>query len=44
MDPDNKDLARFYRNFKVHKQYEHKKAPSPRAIISGSGSIKENAS
>ena len=43
MDPENKDLARFYCNFKVHKKYEHKKAPQPRAIISGSESINENA-
>ena len=35
MDPENKDLARFYCNFKVHKEYEHKKAPPPRPIISG---------
>ena len=28
----------------MHKKYEHKKAPQPRAIISGSGSLTENAS
>ena len=44
MNPGDNDLARFYCNFKVHKKYEHKKAPPPRAIISGSGSITENAS
>ena len=44
INPQDKDLARFYCNFKVHKYYEHKKAPKPRAIISGSGSITENAS
>ena len=44
INPDDKDLARFYCNFKVHKDYEHKKAPKPRAIISGCGSITENAS
>ena len=44
INPEDKNLARFYCNFKVHKEYEHKKAPKPRAIISGSGSITENAS
>ena len=44
MDPENKDLARFYYNFTVHKEYEQKKAPPPRPIISGSGPITENAS
>ena len=44
INAEDKDLARFYCNFKVHKDYEHKKAPKPRAIISGSGSITENAS
>ena len=44
INPEDKDLARFYCNFKVHKDYEHKKAPKPRAIVSGSGSITENAS
>ena len=28
----------------MHKNYKHKTAPPPRAIISGSGSITENAS
>lgn len=44
INPDEKDIARFYCNFKVHKEYEHKTAPPPRAIISGSGSMTENAS
>ena len=44
MDPEDKDVARVYCNFKVHKSYEPKTAPPPRAIISGSGSITENAS
>ena len=44
INAEDKDLARCYCNFKVHKDYEHKKAPKPRAIISGSGSITENAS
>ena len=44
INPEDKNLARFYCNFKVHKKYEHKKAPQPRAIISGSGSLTENAS
>ena len=44
MDPSDKDLARFYCNFKVHKHYEHKTAPPPRPIVSGSGSMTENSS
>ena len=44
INPEDKNLARFYCNFKVHKEYVHKKAPKPRAIVSGSGSITENAS
>ena len=44
INPEDKDLARFYCNFKVHKEYVHKKAPKPRPIISGSGSLTENAS
>ena len=44
MDPEDKDVARVYCNFKVHKSYEPKTAPPPRAIISGSGSITENIS
>ena len=41
---EKKILAMFYCNFKVHREYVHKKAPKPRAIVSGSGSITENAS
>ena len=44
MEADNKDVARFYCNFKVHKTYLPKTAPPPRAIVSGSGSITENIS
>ena len=44
MDPTDKDLARFYCNFKVHKEYEPKTAPPPRPIVSGSGSMTENVS
>ena len=44
LDSEDKDVARFYCNFKVHNNYEPKLAPPPRAIISGSGSITENAS
>ena len=44
MDPNDKDLARFYCNFKVHKTYEAKTAPPPRPIVSGSGSMTENVS
>ena len=44
INPENKNLDRFYSDFKVHKEYVHKKAPKPRVIVSGSGSIKENAS
>ena len=43
INPENKNLDRFYSDFKVHKEYVHKKAPKPRAIVSGSGSITENA-
>ena len=42
MNPDEKDVGRFYCNFKVHKEYEH--IPPPRPINSGSGSITENIS
>ena len=44
MNPEDKDTAKFYCNFKVHKQNEHMKIPPVRAIISGSGSITENIS
>ena len=42
MDPSNKNLAKFYMNFKVHKPHQPMTAPPPRPIISGSGSITEN--
>ena len=42
MNPDDKDVSRFYCNFKVHKKHEYKKAPPERPIISQSGSICEN--
>ena len=41
MVADDKDPGRFYCTFKVHKPYEHGKAPPERPIISGSGSITE---
>ena len=42
MNPEEKDVGRFYCNFKVHKPHEHKKAPPVRPITSQSGSICEN--
>ena len=44
MNPEEKNLSKFYCNFKVHKQTEHNVVPPVRAIISGSGSITENIS
>ena len=44
MNPEDKDAATFYYNFKVHKQTEHKEFPQVRPIISGSGSITEDIS
>ena len=44
MNPEEKNPAKFYCNFKVHKQNEHKEVPPVRPIISGSGSITENIS
>ena len=44
MNTEDKDPAKFYCNFKVHKQNEHNDIPPVRAIISGSGSITENIS
>ena len=44
MSPDDKNPSKFYCNFKVHKQNEHKEVPTVRPIISGSGSITENIS
>ena len=42
MNPDGKNAAKFYCNFKVHKPHEN--IPPERAIFSGSGSITENIS
>jgi len=42
MDPKDKDPAKFYVNFKVHKQHKRNEAPPPRPIVSGSGSMCEN--
>lgn len=42
MNPEDKDVGRFYCNFKVHKNYNH--IPPVRPINSGSGSITENIS
>ena len=39
---DDKDAAKFYCNFKVHKDHEPMTAPPPRPIVSGSGSVTEN--
>ena len=44
MNPEEKNPATFYCNFKVHKQKEHYKIPPVRPIISGSGGITENIS
>ena len=41
MNPDDKNPGKYYQNFKIHKEHEPMKAPPPRAIISGSGSIGE---
>ena len=42
MDPDDKEAAKFYCNFKVHKEHQPNTAPPPRPIISGSNSITRN--
>ena len=39
---DEKDAAKFYCIFKVHKEHEPMTAPPPRPIVSGSGSTTEN--
>ena len=41
MDPTEKDVAKFYMNFKIHKDHKEGEAPPPRPIISGSGSMTE---
>lgn len=38
----DKEPAKFYINFKVHKDHKPNEAPLPRPIVSGSGSICEN--
>ena len=42
MNPDDKNVGRFYCNFKVHKPHEHNTVPPERPIISQSGSMCEN--
>jgi hypothetical protein len=42
MNPDDNDAAKFYCNFKVHKEHTPMTAPPPRPIISGSNSITKN--
>ena len=42
MISDDKEAAKFYCTFKVHKKHEPMKAPSPRPIVSGSASVTEN--
>ena len=39
---DDKEAAKFYCTFKVHKKHEPMTAPPPRPIVSGSGSVTEN--
>ena len=41
MDPTDKDVAKFYCNFKVHKEHKVGEAPPVRPIISGSNSMTE---
>ena len=42
MNPEDKEVGRFYCNFKVHKNYDQ--IPPVRPINSGSGSMTENIS
>ena len=42
MEAKHKDPAKFYMNFKVHKEHAVNTAPPPRPIISGSGAMSEN--
>ena len=44
MCPDDKDAAKFYCYFKVHKETKHNNIPPVRPIISGSGAITEKIS
>ena len=39
MDPTEKDVSKFYCNFKVHKEHKEGEAPPPRPIISGCNSM-----
>ena len=39
---DDKEAAKFYCTFKVHKNHEPMTAPPPRPIVSGSASVTEN--
>jgi hypothetical protein len=39
---DDKDAAKFYCTFKVHKKHEPMTAPPPRPTVSGPGSATEN--
>ena len=41
MVADDREAAKFYCTFKVHKKHEPMTAPPPRPIVSGSGSITE---
>ena len=42
MIPTNKDAARFYMKFKVHKTHEKRKVPPQRLIVSCNNSMTEN--
>ena len=42
MISDDKEAAKFYCTFKVHKKHEPMTAPPPRPIVSGSASVTEN--
>ena len=44
MNLEDKNPAKFYCNFKVHKKNSHDNIPPVRTIISGSGAITENIS
>ena len=42
MNTDNKNVCKFYANFKVHKDHNHGELPEIRPIVSGCGSHLEN--
>ena len=44
MDPEGKNVSKFYMTFKIHKDHVHGQAPPERPICSGSGSMLENVS